>query len=204
MTSSHVIWYAARSAGLVSWALLAAAVLWGLALSTGAMRRWAKPAWLLDLHRYLGGLALIFTGIHVSAILLDTYVHFGLTQVLVPLTSTWHPVAVTWGVLAFYLLAAVEITSLLRRRLPRGLWRRVHYATLPLFAVATVHGLTAGTDRTSMAVIFAAALGVVTVGALGGLRLAHIGKPKRSTGAVPSAIGGRTDKGHEREKALNH
>jgi len=27
-------------------------------------------------------------------------------------------------------------------------WRRTHYLSFPLFAVATVHGLTAGTDAT--------------------------------------------------------
>ena len=96
----------------------------------------------------LGALALVFTGVHVGAILSDTYVHFGLVDVLVPFTSSWHPGAVAWGVVALYLLVAVECTSLLRARIPQTLWRRVHYASFPLFVMATVHGLTAGTDTT--------------------------------------------------------
>jgi DMSO/TMAO reductase YedYZ heme-binding membrane subunit len=108
----------------------------------------------LDLHRALGGLAVIFTGVHVVTIMLDSYVHFGLAEALVPLASTWHPVAVAWGIVAFYLLAAVEITSLARRRLPNRFWRRVHYASFPLFVLATVHGLSAGTDTgTGLAVV---------------------------------------------------
>ena len=51
---------------------------------------------------------------------------------------------------ALYLLAAVELTSLARRRLPRSLWRKVHYASFPLFVSATVHGLLAGTDARLM------------------------------------------------------
>ena len=73
-----------------------------------ALRRRVKNSWLLDLHRWLGGLALVFTGVHVlAAILGDTYVHFGLASVLVPLAAHWHPVAVAWGVASLYLLAAV-------------------------------------------------------------------------------------------------
>jgi DMSO/TMAO reductase YedYZ heme-binding membrane subunit len=157
-SQSQLWWYAARAAGIVAWALLAASVGWGLALSTRALGRRPRPAWLLDLHRALGGLAVIFTGVHVVTIMLDSYVHFGLAEALVPLASTWHPVAVAWGIVAFYLLAAVEITSLARRRLPNRFWRRVHYASFPLFVLATVHGLSAGTDTgTGLAVVATAA-----------------------------------------------
>jgi Ferric reductase like transmembrane component len=157
-------WYVARAAGLVSWGLLTAATMWGLALSTKLFGRRPRPSWILDLHRMLGGLALVFTGVHVGAILVDTYVHFGLTDVLVPFAAKWHPVAVAWGVVALYLLAAVELTSLLRARLPRVLWRRVHYASFPLFVLATVHGLTAGTDTTRrVALLVAAASGLAVL-----------------------------------------
>jgi predicted ferric reductase len=146
-------WYVARSAGLMAWTLLTATVAWGLLMTSGAVRTWARNSWLLDLHRYLGGLALVFTGVHVVAILADSYVNFGLASVLVPLTASWHPVAVSWGIAALYLLLAVELTSLMRRRMRSSVWRRVHYASFPLFVFATVHGLSAGTDgRTPMAI----------------------------------------------------
>jgi len=167
-------WYVARSSGLVAWALLAGAVIWGLLMTSKAVRRWAKNSWLLDLHRWLGALALVFTGIHVLAIMGDTYVHFGLASVLVPLAAHWHPVAVAWGVVSFYLLLAVELTSLARKqlaRLNRRLWKRVHFLSFPLFVTSTVHGLSAGTDgRTPMALI-ATALGAGAVGVLSYLRL---------------------------------
>jgi hypothetical protein len=153
----NVAWYVARSAGLVSWGLLTAATMWGLALSTKVFGRRPRANWLLDLHRMLGGLALVFTGVHVGAILLDTYVHFGLTSVLVPFASKWHPLAVAWGVVGLYLLLAVEITSLLRSRIPHRLWRGVHYASFALFVTATIHGLAAGTDTTRDVAVFVAA-----------------------------------------------
>ena len=99
--TSQLTWYAARAAGIVAWALAAGSVVWGLALSTRATGRKPRPAWLFDLHRFLGGLALVFTAIHVVAIVADTYVHFSLINVLVPFTGTWHPAAVAWGIVAF-------------------------------------------------------------------------------------------------------
>src|SRR5436305_8595524 len=124
-------WYLARSAGMVAWALLTASVVWGLLISTKAhaFGKRPRPNWTLDLHRYLGGLAAIFTGIHVVAILLDTYVHFDIASVLVPFASTFRPAAVAWGVVGLWLLLAVELTSLARRQLPKKLWRAVHFAS---------------------------------------------------------------------------
>src|SRR5690348_10185557 len=100
-------WYVARAAGLTSWALLVFATLWGLALSTKILGKRPRPNWILDLHRWLGGLAVIFTGVHVGALLLDQYVHFGVKEVLVPFASSWRPAAVAWGVVALYMLLAV-------------------------------------------------------------------------------------------------
>lgn len=142
-------WYVARSGGIVAWALLAASVLWGLALSTKVLNGKPRPNWILDLHRFLGGLALIFTGIHVVALVLDSYVHFGLTEILVPFASAWHPAAVAWGVIGLYLLLAVELTSLARKRISKRMWRLTHFLSFPLFLSTTVHALSAGTDRST-------------------------------------------------------
>ena len=100
-------------------------VVWGLALSTRVLGGRPRPAWLFDLHRFLGGLALGFVGVHVLAVLADSYVHFSLLNVLVPLTGDWHPLAVALGIVGLYLLLAVELTSLARTRLPRAspTWR---------------------------------------------------------------------------------
>ena len=170
-------WYVARAAGLVSWAQLAAATLWGLALSTRALGDRPRANWLLDVHRWLGGTALAFTGVHVVALLADQYVHFGVAEILVPFTSSWHPVAVAWGVVAAYLLLAVEVTSLARNRLSKRAWRRVHTASFVLFVFATIHGLTAGTDtRSVMARTLALAVGTVFAG-LTAIRLADVLRP---------------------------
>ena len=145
----NLTWDAARAGGLVAWGLSTASVAWGLALSTRLLRRRPWPAWLLDLHRFLGGLAVIFTLLHVGALLVDHVVGFEVADVLVPFASTWHPVAVAWGVIAFYLLLAVELTSLARRWVGRTWWRRIHLLSFGVFALGTIHAVSAGTDTTS-------------------------------------------------------
>jgi sulfoxide reductase heme-binding subunit YedZ len=143
---SHSWWYLSRATGIVAWSLLAASVLWGLLLSTRVFDRKPSPKWLTDLHRFLGGTAVAFVGIHVATIVSDTYVHFGVADVLVPFKTNWHPLALAWGIVAMWLMVAVEITSLLMRHLPRRLWHAVHLSSYGLFVSATVHAFAAGPD----------------------------------------------------------
>jgi DMSO/TMAO reductase YedYZ heme-binding membrane subunit len=163
---AKIPWYVARSSGIVAWALVLATIVWGLLLATRVLGRRPAPAWLLSLHRYLGALTVAFVAVHVGAILLDTYTNFGIVDVLVPFTGSWHPVAVAWGIVGMYLLAAVEITSLLRHRLTKRTWHAVHLLSYLLFGVTTVHMLTAGTDV--KAVVTSSAAVLLTIAAVFG------------------------------------
>jgi predicted ferric reductase len=155
----QVAWYAARSSGLVAWALVTAGILWGLALSTRLVQRRGVPAWLLDLHRFLGTLSLVFVGVHLVALWADSYTVFGWSELFVPMTSTFRPGAVAWGIVATYLLVAVEVTSWLMRRISRRLWHAVHLSSFALFAMATVHGFQAGADKATLFVEWMALTG---------------------------------------------
>jgi DMSO/TMAO reductase YedYZ heme-binding membrane subunit len=152
----HLAWYVARATGIVAWALLTVAVVWGLLLSTHLLGRRPTPRWLLDLHRFLGGLALAFTGLHVAALVADTTTSFGPAAVLVPFASSWKPGPVALGVVALHLLVAVEFTSLVMRRIPRRWWRSVHATSFAAFWLATIHLVTAGTDAAHPALVLAA------------------------------------------------
>ena len=185
--NTQLWWYVARSGGLVAWALVSASVLWGLVLSTKSMRSTVRPNWVLDLHRFLGGLSVVFTAVHVLGILADKYVHFGLTEVLVPFTGTWHPDAVAGGIVAAYLLVAVEVTSLLRNKMSKRAWRLTHFASFPLFIAATLHLATAGTDRHSLLLRLAVAAVVVAVTAFTVRRVWQIGQvPSQPTRPIPA------------------
>ena len=67
----------------------------GLVLSGRLVRRRRLPAWILDLHRYLGTLTLAFLAVHLAALVADGYVDFDLRELFVPMASAWRPGAVT-------------------------------------------------------------------------------------------------------------
>jgi predicted ferric reductase len=184
--SSQLWWDVARAGGLLAWGLLAASALWGMALSSRIFGRRPRPAWLLDLHRYLGGLAVIFVGVHVAAVMLDGYVSFGPAETFLPFASGWNPAAVAWGIVALYLLLAVELTSLARAHLPLRIWRRVHYLSFGVFVFSTVHLLTAGTDSGSPALILVVVAVCGAVGLLAALRVAPTQRQPITAHRTPS------------------
>jgi methionine sulfoxide reductase heme-binding subunit len=144
--NSHLWWYLARGAGITSWFFGATSVMTGLLLSSKATLK-PRPNWQLDLHRYQGALSLSMLGLHLASLVADSYAHFGLREILVPAASTWKPLAVSWGVVAMYLLGAVQITSLLRKRIPPRIWRAVHLSSLLAYLLSTAHFWQAGTDH---------------------------------------------------------
>ncbi len=145
----QVWWYVARGAGITAWLFLTASIMMGIVLSSGLFPKHRRPAWLLDLHRGLGGLTVAFVGIHIGGLVADNFVHFSLVDVLVPFASSWKPWQVALGVLAFWGLIAVEATSLAMKRLPRSTWRAIHFTSYAVFVLTSLHGTFAGTDATN-------------------------------------------------------
>ena len=84
---SQFWWYVTRASGIVAWLLLTASVIWGVILSTHAFPERRRPAWLLDLHRWLGGLTVSFVAIHLLALVADSYTHFDLADLAIPFAS---------------------------------------------------------------------------------------------------------------------
>ncbi len=164
--TNELWWYTARAGGLTAAALLAASVIAGLALTTAPRHARPRPAWRLDLHRFLGGMAVVFVAVHLSGTLFDHFVPFGLTDLLVPLASHWSPIPVALGVVSLYLLVAVEVTSLLRGRMPARAWRLTHWLSFPLFGLVELHLLLSGSDRHSAWLLLSVAAVDVVVAVL--------------------------------------
>ena len=76
------------------------------------------------------------------------------------------------GTVAFDLLLALVATSLLRLRMKQGTWRAIHWLAYAMWPVALAHGIGAGTDLRSGAML-ALTIGAATAVALAaGWRLA--------------------------------
>jgi DMSO/TMAO reductase YedYZ heme-binding membrane subunit len=149
--SEQFWWYLARSGGIVALFLAAASVIWGLLLSGGYLERNPTKKWLLSLHRWLGGMTIAFTAVHVIALRLDSFVEYTFADLLVPFAAAKPPGQwpIAWGVIAAYLLVAVQVTSLMMKRLPRRLWRWIHLSSYAVLVTGIMHGAQAGTDSSN-------------------------------------------------------
>lgn len=143
-------WYLTRGSGIVAAVLLALTLIWGLLLSTRLIERRGLPAWLTDLHRYLGGLTVAFIGVHMAALYFDGYASYSLKELFVPFASPNHQGYKAWpvayGVAALWALLVVEGTSLVMRKMPRKVWRGFHYLSYPVAVLVGLHAATVGTD----------------------------------------------------------
>jgi DMSO/TMAO reductase YedYZ heme-binding membrane subunit len=139
-------WYVARASGMVAAVLLVLTLVWGLLITTKLVDRRGLPAWLTDLHRYLGGLTVTFIAVHLVSLVFDNYLVFSWSDLFVPFASSWKAGPVAWGVGAFWGLVVVEGTSLAQRRMSRPLWRGLHYLSYPVAVMVALHAAQAGTD----------------------------------------------------------
>jgi sulfoxide reductase heme-binding subunit YedZ len=146
MKTDPTFWILARASGLLAYLLLAASILAGLVLKARPFGAGPRPAAVADLHRFLALLGLGALSLHGLALLLDRAVPMGLADLLVPGMAPYRPLATGLGVLAAELMVVVYASFSLRRRIGARNWRRLHWATYAIFAVATLHGLAAGSD----------------------------------------------------------
>lgn len=192
--SEQLWWFLARGSGVVAWLFLTASVLWGIFLSTDLFPKHRRPAWLLDLHRWLGGLTVAFVVVHVASLIADSYVQFDLADVLVPFASEWKPGPVALGVLAMWGLVAVEATSLAMKRLPKRIWRGIHLTSYVTFWFSGLHGAFAGTDALQPLFLITLLISVVGVVFAGTYRMLNGRKRRRSI--IPSATAQRSVAGN--------
>lgn len=142
-------WILIRASGIAAWGLLTAVVVWGLVLATRLPPRLTSAPRLLAMHRWLGALALGFTGVHVALLLIDPVEPFTVGEILIPFTAPWEPVAVALGTLALWFLLPVSVIGRLRSRIARvnGAWfTRAHWLAYCAWPLATAHYVLAGTD----------------------------------------------------------
>jgi sulfoxide reductase heme-binding subunit YedZ len=141
-----VLWELIRATGLIAYVLLSLAVLLGVGVRVRAFDWLAKRAWVFELHQAVSVLALAFTALHAVLLLGNSHVPFGLTEILVPFTSSWRRVAIAAGTLAFYLLAILIGTSYTRGRIGERAWRTIHFGGFAAWGFALFHGVLAGHD----------------------------------------------------------
>ena len=162
-------WYLTRGTGIVALVLLTLSLAFGVANAL-RMRVPGAPRFVtLGIHRSVSLLAVTFVAVHVLTTVADGYVPIGILSAVVPFSSGYRPFWVGLGAVAFDLLLALVITSLLRRRVGYRVWRAVHWSAYACWPIAFVHALGTGTDVGSawLTAVLASLAGLVAAAVIG-------------------------------------
>jgi len=186
---STALWYLSRGTGLVALVLLSATVVLGIVASVGwTTTRW--PRFLSQaLHRNLSLLCVVLVAIHVLTIVADPFVQTSLIATVLPTGTSYRPLWVGLGALAFDLMLAVVISSGLRRVIGLRAWRGIHWLAYICWPVALFHGIGAGTDSRLPVVVALYVLCVAAVIAAAMWRVV-VGSARSATGEAVGTIHG--------------
>ncbi|MEZ4670738.1 MAG: ferric reductase-like transmembrane domain-containing protein [Anaerolineae bacterium] len=163
LQDTNLSWHLIRSAGTVAYVLLTTSVLWGLALSSRVVKDWSPGVLSMVMHSTLSWLAVILAAGHALLLLVDSYFHYSLSDVVIPFTGPYRPFAVGLGTLALWVSFAVAISFAFKDRMGHRAWKLLHYTSYITFAMATVHGLLAGKDASLLGFKLLIAFCVVAV-----------------------------------------
>jgi predicted ferric reductase len=139
-------WYASRATGIVALLLLTAVLVLGILVNRQGRLPGLPRFAVTDLHRNLSLLAVSFIAIHVFTAVLDTYVHIPLASAVIPFASGYERFWLGLGAVSLDIMLAMIVTSLLRGRLNRVLWRAVHLLAYASWPVAFAHSIGSAKD----------------------------------------------------------
>ena len=153
--------------------------------------RYQRPAWprfvIVGLHRNASLLALAFTGLHIVTTLADSYAPIKVQDVVIPFISAYRPLWLGLGTVAFDLMIALIITSLVRTRISYRSWHLVHWSSYLCWPVAVLHGLGTGSDTPVTWVLGLTVGCVALIAGLTGWRLAY-GWPSHAIARLAGAL----------------
>jgi methionine sulfoxide reductase heme-binding subunit len=162
--STTYLWYTTRGAGAVSLLLLSAVTVLGV-LSVARFEAGGWPRFVTTaFHRNLSLVAVSFLSLHIVTAVADPYTSLGFTAAFIPFASSYRTFWLGLGTVAFELLLAVLLSSLLRNVIGRPAWRAIHWLAYASWPIAVVHGFGTGTDTWSAWMLAVDAVCVLAVG----------------------------------------
>ena len=113
-----------------------------MALRYSPRRHWPHRRMnIFALHQWTAYAAVTLTLTHPAVLLLLREPHFRAVDILWPIHSPLQPKLNLAGAAALYLLLLVLLSSLLRTRIGRPLWRNLHYLVFPAAALLLLHSI---------------------------------------------------------------
>jgi DMSO/TMAO reductase YedYZ heme-binding membrane subunit len=174
------LWYTTRATGMVTLILFTLVVTLGTFVANRVGGTVVGRFEVNELHRSVSIVAVIFLVFHITTTVIDSYVPTGWISILVPMTSAYRRVGVALGAVAFDLILAVWISSLLKVRVKNETWRFIHWFSWLAFASAVLHAYLTGTDAKSGAGLAVVAACATCVAAAALWR--YVKRPTRAAG----------------------
>lgn len=150
-------WVFARTTGIVAFILLWLATVLGILVSHPEGHRWSliRLETRLRMHVGLSIFAILFTAFHLVVLAIDGYAEVGWFGALLPFSSTYRPLAVSLGVIAFWMMVLVSVSAALSNtKLFASSWRWMHRLSLLIFLLAWIHGVLAGSDTVALLALY--------------------------------------------------
>ncbi len=144
--STTAFWYASRATGIVALLLLTAVLVLGILVNRQGRLPGLPRFAVTDIHRNLSLLAVTFIAVHVLTAVLDTYVHIPLLSAVIPFASGYERLWLGLGAISLDMMLAMIVTSLVRGRLNRVLWRAIHLLAYASWPVAFAHSIGSSKD----------------------------------------------------------
>ena len=181
---------ASQISGVISLVLLTAVVMLGVLVNRQGRLPGQSAFAGLSLHRFTSLLAVGFLASHILTAVAEPLAGVGLAAAIVPFVTADKPVWLGLGTVSFDLMAALIVTSLLRRHIGRRCWRAVHWLAYACWPAALAHSIGSNPDMRSGRLLDLAAACIVAVLAAAGWRLAGPvrPRPRARPGPVPAAV----------------
>lgn len=113
-----------------------------MALRYSPVRNWPHRRFnIFALHQWTAYAAVALTLTHPLVLLFLKSPHFRLYDIVWPIDSPLQPTLNLMGACALYLLLLVFLSSLLRTRIGRPVWRKLHYLVFPAAVLLFVHSI---------------------------------------------------------------
>jgi predicted ferric reductase len=130
--------------GLAATGAVTANLLLGLLISLrySPVRNWPHLRInIFALHQWTAYAVVVLMVAHPAVLLLVHAPHFRVTDLLWPTHSPLQPKINLAGAGALYLLLVVFVSSLIRRRMSRRVWRSLHYLVFPAAILLFLHSI---------------------------------------------------------------
>ena len=100
----------------------------------------------MKVHSWIALQATLFALVHGGVLMFDKFYKFSFADLFVPFVSTFEPKPLAMGIVAFYLMVLLVVTSYGRKFISQKVWRVTHFMNIILYVFGMVHAINLGTD----------------------------------------------------------